>query len=353
LLFFSLFSFPLLYLLGLLYTSNILVGLSNLETKIWFFIAPLIIFSYDKTDLTKERCQHLIIVFIISCTVMTLSNIFYSLYQYITTNNSYSLFYIKATHFPFQHPTHPSYLALYLTFAFSAIFHFLFVSKVTLKKWIKTIFLLSLPIFTLFIYFLQSKAGIIVFIFIFFINILYIINRKRRRIGSSFVFFILTFGFVFLLFYFEPGPLKRMKTAMQSILTEEDTQVVGSVSSRIYIWENSLQVINQHLCFGVGSGDANDVLHEEFLKNNQTTLYDRNFNAHNQYLQTTMTLGILGLTTLLSFFVIPAIYCIKKKKLLYLTFIIIIFLHLFVESMFERGAGASFIALFSTLLCFI
>ena len=354
----------LVYLLGLIYSSHLPTGLSSLETKLWFLIAPLIIFSSHREYLTKERCNKLIFTFIISCTVMVLGNICYSFIQYFTIKSVYYFFYIRATHFPYYHPVHPSYLAMYLTFSSVAILYFIFISKTVLKRWVKNIFIISLPLFVIFIYLLQSKAGILVFILVFFSCILYIINYKKTKIGVTVLFIFFTFFFTFCFFRFVPHPINRMGTALNEIYSGtvthnrysqnngEDDAEPNSVTSRIHIWKIASKLTIQNMPFGVGTGDVNHVLQQEYLKCNQTKIYNRKLNAHNQYLQTTLALGIFGLAALISFFLIPTLYGIRHKKSLYLAFIMIVLPHLFVESMFERGAGANFIALFSVLLCY-
>jgi len=358
--FIALSSLFLLYLIGVFYSSHFLNGLSNLETKLWFFIMPLVIFSSDREKLNRDRCHKLIFIFIISCAIMALGNICYSFIQYINTGSAYYFFYIRATHFPYYYPMHPSYLAMYLTFSFIAALYFVFISNVILRRWMKNVFIISLPLFAIFIYLLQSKAGILVFIFAFFFYILYIINRKKIIIWQTVLFTFLTFLVTFVLLKYEPGPMKRMGVAMHDIYSEMDIHNTdnnieikeGSISSRIYIWNSSWKLIMQHLPWGMGTGDVNYVLQQKYLKDNQTEFYTRKLNAHNQYIQTTLALGIFGLTALIAFFLIPATYCIKHKRTLYLAFIVIVLLHLLVESMLETGAGANFIAIFSVLLCY-
>ena len=201
-LFIALSALFLLYTIGITYSSNLLNGVSNLETKLWFFCTPFIIFSTNKEYLTKDRCYKLIFVFIIACTVMALGNICYSLIQYITTGNSSFFYYLKATHFPYYHPTHPSYLAMYLTFSSIAILYFIFIAKIMLKKWVKITFIISLPLFATFIFLLQSRAGILVFGLLFFCFVLYIINHKKAQIGVSILFTVLMVISIFLLFRF-------------------------------------------------------------------------------------------------------------------------------------------------------
>jgi len=73
-------------------------------------------------------------------------------------------------------------------------------------------------------------------------------------------------------------------------------------------------------------------------------------NAHNQYLQTMITLGIIGLIVLLLNLILPALYSMEQKHYLYLVFLILIGFNLLFESMLETQAGVVFYAFFNAYL---
>ena len=85
-------------------------------------------------------------------------------------------------------------------------------------------------------------------------------------------------------------------------------------------------------------------------QNNYTNLIGHNYNAHNQYLQTLLSTGIIGIIILLIFSFSPFYFGIKHKDILYISFVIVLILNIFVESMFEARAGVNFIAIMNMLL---
>jgi len=77
---------------------------------------------------------------------------------------------------------------------------------------------------------------------------------------------------------------------------------------------------------------------------------DRNFNVHNQYLETWMGIGILSFVLLLLLLFIPLFFRSKHYLLPYL--IIILSTSFLFESMLNRLAGVMFFAFFLSLLVF-
>ena len=120
---------------------------------------------------------------------------------------------------------------------------------------------------------------------------------------------------------------------------------------RIAIYVTSTKLAYHKLPWGVGTGDTKDEIIENYKKLGSKTINERYLNAHNQYLQTTITLGILGLTSLLLILAGGFRYAIKKRNVLFFSFLILISLNMFFESMLEQQAGVIFITLFFTLFC--
>ena len=74
------------------------------------------------------------------------------------------------------------------------------------------------------------------------------------------------------------------------------------------------------------------------------------FNAHDQYVQTLIALGIAGLLLLITMIVAPAIFSVKREYYIYFAFLFIFGISMFFESMFERQEGVVFYAFFNALL---
>lgn len=341
----------LCYVAGLLYTSNYSDALSNLEGKLALFIAPLAIFSANPKHFTARKVNQLFILFIVSCSLLVLTNLSISLVQYLKTGEITQFFYINLSHF-----MHPSYGAMYITVALTLSVYFLFFSSLKMNRLLKTGLWVSIPFYVLYIFLLQSKAGILVFGLLIFVLCLYLINYQKRRIILSFLFVGLMIFAAWLLIFKVSSPENRLRQAIETLRSNERLQSSwDGTLQRVAVWQAASDLSIENLPFGVGTGDVKDVLLERYKQEKLTIILNKKLNAHNQYLQTFLGLGIPGLLLLLSFLLVPFSLAWKKKKknFPYMAFILIVLLNFLVESMLETRAGTNFIALFNCLFAYL
>lgn len=67
-----------------------------------------------------------------------------------------------------------------------------------------------------------------------------------------------------------------------------------STAVRILIWSASNEVISNNFIFGTGTGDANDELLKEYENRKMTGAIANKLNAHNEYYQVFIGIGIIG-----------------------------------------------------------
>lgn len=79
---------------------------------------------------------------------------------------------------------------------------------------------------------------------------------------------------------------------------------------------------------------------------------EQRFNAHCQYLQTFVALGLIGVIALVLMLIAPLLAVPTRREIFLIVFVLVVFCHLLVESMLEVRAGCDFIAIFSNLLCY-
>ena len=79
---------------------------------------------------------------------------------------------------------------------------------------------------------------------------------------------------------------------------------------------------------------------------------DKEINAHNMFLETIISVGIIGLALLLAYFIIPLVIWIKRKSfdMLYFSFLMIIAFNGLFESVNEGQVGIIFFCFFNSLL---
>jgi len=127
----------------------------------------------------------------------------------------------------------------------------------------------------------------------------------------------------------------------------------GEMQMRPLMWTCAWQTIQANPWIGVGLGDGQDVLqacYEERKFGTLTYLPDARYNAHNQAMETTIQLGVVGLLVLVISVAAPVVAALRDRNYLYLLFMLIFFLSCLTESMLQRQSGIVFFAFFNSLL---
>ena len=118
---------------------------------------------------------------------------------------------------------------------------------------------------------------------------------------------------------------------------------------RLVVWTVGWEVLKDHP-LGVGTGNLDEFMAEYLVRYDQVELAKKNMNPHNQYIQTGIEIGWLGLCILLGIILYGSWRAIVRKNGL-LLFIIgcLAFNNLF-ESMLQRQSGVVFFTLWICLL---
>ena len=117
-------------------------------------------------------------------------------------------------------------------------------------------------------------------------------------------------------------------------------------------WYFTLETGKDTWIFGKGTGDDEDALLGTYRKNNFLEGLYPKFNSHNQYLQTWLGLGLVGLLIFLLNLFAPLYLAFREKNLLYIIFLILIISFFFTESVLCRQHGVVFYAFFNSLFAF-
>ena len=130
--------------------------------------------------------------------------------------------------------------------------------------------------------------------------------------------------------------------------------LANSVNSRKVIWYCSIATLktDNHWLWGVGTGDVQDHLTNCYKDKNKYLYEHREFNAHNEYLQTFVRNGIFGLLSLLGIILLLSKAGLQHKSYVYLGFLIFFLISNLTESMLSRQAGVIFFTCFNSLFVF-
>jgi len=322
---FWLIIFFLLHIIGVSYSENISFAWMDIGMKLSFIVFP-IIFILNPIKINWEKLASYFIlgalVSVLICFIMASINYY---------NTGYYAHYFDSR---LSFMMHRSYWATYLVMAslFSWFLHYR--NNINLLK-----LLFLFIIFSAFIFMSGSKMGIILLLISTLIWIFIImLNRKAYAFGVFTALFLVVIGFS--VDYFAPQLSSRIHNSINSITTTNkiDPKTTESNASRILVWRSSKKIISNNFFFGVGTGDIKDELKKQNLESGYTGVANLNMNAHNQFLNTHVALGVFGSLSLLFAFITAFYNGIRKRIIVLPLVVLILFLSLLTESFFETQA---------------
>ena len=129
----------------------------------------------------------------------------------------------------------------------------------------------------------------------------------------------------------------------------------GGRGFRELIWDCAWHLIKENPVVGTGFGDQQDemVLCYKKHRYQQLLLKGNVFNTHNLFLQIWVASGTIGLFLFVLAFYYPSSFAFKRKKWLYLYFMLLILGTGITESHFNRNAIVSLFALFNPLIFYL
>lgn len=357
------------YIMGLIYSANSHQGLFELEKKMALFLMPLLIATSPKMVLKDLRLVFK--AFIFSCTLATffcfayaiyrnyqedytLSYLYNAIFYDIHVPNGYT--YLNYWYFTYELfssavKMHPVYLSMYIVFD-SCLIVYLWWNKPELSKKNRIMVLLLLVYNFLVILLLSSRTQLFSLILFGTSFLLYqsYINRKMLR---SVLFMLAVYAAGFAIILFNPVLKERFIDSNKFKTHFSDNKYgAGGLSLRMYKWRYAVETIEKSPLVGTGTGDAQDQLQLTYKKHDFKIAYDERYNAHNQFLQTFLEIGIGGLLLLCVGFFVPLYLAIKGRKWLYVVFILVFLISCLTESMLEANKGIVFYAFFNSLFAF-
>ncbi|MEZ5172258.1 MAG: O-antigen ligase family protein [Bacteroidia bacterium] len=283
-------------------------------------------------------------IFILSNILALLYCLLFGAYKVLQTGEYEYLFYTKLSVF-----LHPGYFAMYLSLCFAFLIDDLKRKEKLLGysslNWI------ALIIIAVGIYLLASKSGILTALAIILIFAIRAVKhsvdlRKSLLVAAlSFAALIITFSLI-------PSKSNRIRTIFSdftSVKEKKDYQL-NTTGQRILIWRAASEVIENNFWIGTGVGNENFEMDRIFEREGQNFLLEKKPNAHNQFLQVFMALGVSGFLFFCAYLLIPVYYSIKRKDIILLSFAVIVILNALTESTFNRQAGILFWAVWAFIL---
>jgi hypothetical protein len=382
--FFAVISFYLLYIIGITYSSNLDFAKTDILLKVPFFVLPLVILTLNSTIWKPKTSHNLLFTFAVGNLLVLCISLINSAVHCEEGLSITCFHYYRASLF-----FHPSYASMYYCFSFVIVLYFLLTRQ--LHSWKKVLAWIMFLLFSAEIVLLDSRTGLLTFAIVMFAFACYIFAFNRKN-GLHFVLYMsLLVGIFTSAYLILPTSSNRFFIGIRQVKdkisppieeVQEKTKIVdgkeltlgrsrktlttkekmeqlsedvrlGRIDTRAQIWANGMEVFKEHPVFGVGIGDVKDALMEKFILYDFERGQERNFNAHNQFLQIMVTFGMVGLAVFLVFWASIFWVSWKKRNVFLFFFGLIGLVNFWTESMFEKQIGVMFFAFFFSVLCYI
>ncbi|MCB0509192.1 MAG: O-antigen ligase family protein [Chitinophagales bacterium] len=309
-------------------------GVNDLRTKLPLLILPSIILFKAKFDKINLLFQ----VFVMSCSLVSLGILFRFLLGYIQGGEL--LFSERLLDFSILHP---GYLSMYLLFAMVLLFE-LNTTVLFIKN--KSLVPLLIAFFAFILLLLASRMAIVLALILLTIFLFRSIAFKYALLST-----IVVLCFSALMVWKLPVLNEKWLKA-KAMLSSESLEVNNySVDDRIMIWKNAAELIKEKAFRGYNLGDyCYYHLREKHNVSGFGKGYRQQLNAHNQFLESWLALGLLGFIGLLTIYLFNFYLAFTWRSQLLFYFLCIVFSFSLIESIFQSQGGILFFAFFLALL---
>lgn len=267
-------------LLGLIYSSDISLGLRQLETSLSLLGVPIIVAGV--ASCSNRLRPHAFYAFGLGVVVASFICLARAIFLFLQSGDWSVFFYTQFTNTVSSHPTYFAYYVIFCcTYTLYKLYYELpasfVVGGVSAAIYLFIILLLTGG---------QTAFISLLLVFSFFIS-KYLLEEKTRRTSTvALVIVFLSLGWVGLTILLQTNDLF---SALQG---------QNDYWERLTLW-NSAFSASSNIWVGVGTGDYLTVLNEYYRSHEMSEFARKNMNAHNEFIQVYFSNGLLGLIALI------------------------------------------------------
>lgn len=343
-------AYYLYHVVGLLWTEDLVNGTFDLEVKASLLLFPFLFFFHR--SIGKPRVHRIILAFTGGILIASVLS-FMKGYGCYTEDGNLSCFY--GTYMAYLHPT---YLSVYIAFV-SGYLTYTMSDSFAVRKWGR--FGLTSGLLVYFMFFaslLASRSGLMLIGVAVLIGAVLYLIRTRHAVSSIGVLAGLL-GFLYLFVSISPMASTKLEEMVEAVEMQEDilqgdstvNKVQGS-AMRLQVWQVSLEIIADEPFTGVGTGDVTDQIVKRCNEHGYLAVSDKGLNAHNQFLQSGVALGVPGLLLLVLIYLFMLVFAIRRRQFVLILFTVVCGAVSLTESILETQAGVLFFAFFAALFMF-
>lgn len=328
-----------LYLLGMVYTENAGFGWGNVKGKVPLFALPLMIGSMPSIGKQWRKVFQWFGVGVVSAILVSLG---YAAYVYVSSGENI-FFYMSLLELIKVHPTH---FALYINFCLLFVLYDLLYTDVKWSLVRKLIYTAIAILMVVFMVLLAARMQIIVSLLV---SVGMVVVRIFQRANwKMLVGFTAVIALLVTLLWSLDFTRSRFYYLRNYKFDFQQEEKWNGASVRLAIWTCATQLIEDKPVLGYGTGDSQDALQSQYEKNHFDHATLHRYNAHNQYLQTTLEVGLLGLFAFLAALFAP----LDKQDAHYKLWLALVLLTMVTESLLMLQGGIVFMAMWAPLLLY-
>lgn len=348
----------------LIASSNYTEGFKHLEHSLSLIVFPAVFAFKGKSG--QSGIKFIFLTFLASCLLRYFLFVFqvvevelvlipdYWKELFLLTNN---LFNEKAMH--------PTYFGMYLGMSGFICFHFYLEEAVKSRKFLWGGLFVLFLLMNLTLAAKAALAGTFLGLLAGMASRIHAGFQKKKLVKGILAILVFGAGTAILLVKV-PNSLVQEFNSYYQLLQGENSEdafeydLYGSnfneqswyTTNRIHIWRAGLNVVKENPLLGVGTGDAEDALKEEFVRRGNTTLAIRNTNTHNQYLDFLVRYGAIGLVAILFFFGRALRVGFLYRNTVFIMFLVLFVTVMMTENILNRQYGIVFFSFFLSGLLF-
>jgi O-antigen ligase len=334
--------FLLINVLGMLYSTNKVQAIKELETYSAFLVIPLLwLWLPESSPLFFKRIALVIILTALAHCILAHA---ICINEIIKSGESLNLLFsaekYQYLYLSYRVGIHPTYLGVLIITALISLWYYS-KNKTTIAL---TAIGLAGVYLTLFLFLLLSRGPIIG------LFVLLVFNALWRLKSTGFLVKLSVYGAIILIaasiLFFAPLRMRFIDPVVRMIQTKSYHFDNDSLSLHIRSWVCAVSV-NQSLAtviFGQGTGEERTVLNNCYAENEYTAMVNSGLNAHNEFLSQYVRLGLIGMFSFLSIIVVYFLKGFQNNNLMVTSFVILISIICLFESILNVSKGVFFIS---------
>lgn len=226
---------------------------------------------------------------------------------------------------------HPAYWGMMILFAFSYMFYRYFKGDWENNRWVAVVVMA----FLLLLIICNGTNGITLAFAVLSVPCIIIWWHRRGVLKDKIMIFPIVLVALAI-------TLSNPQT--RSLVRQVKADQENSLTKRVELFKCMQPALSSVPVMGHGIGDVRELLQDSYIDSGCVQFAERRYNAHNQFLETYLGGGIVGLLTLISVFIVVFVTAFRARNYLILAWGLIILSVMLTENVLFRYNGIVFIA---------